>query len=270
MLALLFGCSILSLICGAVFARLAPVRGDLRERPRQEDAGFFAATHWSVVVRARDKSEAALGTLCQSYHRPLMVWLRCRGYTVPDAEDLVQGFMAHLLSRDFFNRVTPEKGRFRTFLLKSFQNYIRDRHDAAGAAKRGGGQPLESLDETSGDGKPLHDPAANDGSPDLEYDRAWARTVLANAQCRLEAECAQEGHLALCSALEPVLFADASAAPYQAIAAKLGISEGALKTAAHRLRKRLHWLIRDEVLQTVDSDHDLQAEIRYLIELFAR
>src|SRR5436190_17379166 len=93
---------------------------------KQPEAGLFEATRWSVVLRARDKSEFALSTLCESYRRPLLIWLRSQGYTQHDAEDLVQGCFAHLLSRDFLANVGKEKGAFRTFLLRCLKHYIRD------------------------------------------------------------------------------------------------------------------------------------------------
>jgi RNA polymerase sigma-70 factor (ECF subfamily) len=248
------------------------VIGDPQEGPEglreQAAACLFADTHWSVVLRARDKSQAALGRLCESYRQALIVWLRSRGHTAPDAEDLVQGFMAHLLADNSLNNVAREKGRFRTFLLKCFVNYLRDQRDRGAAAKRGGGLALVPLDETADNGKRLHDPPAPEAPPDLAFDRAWANAVVDNALRRLEEECAQQGHLALCSELKPVMFADVTASPYEEIGARLGMSEGAVKTAAHRIRIRLRGLIGDEVAQTVASEEDLTDEIRYLIRLF--
>ncbi len=228
------------------------------------------ATHWSVVLQARDASATALGTLCEGYRTPLLVWLRSRNYPDHDAEDLVQGFFAHLLKRDFLANVSPDKGRFRTFLLSSLKNFLCDQHDKAAAGKRGGGQTLDSLEATDEQGRPLHDPPAPGATPDLEYDRAWARTVLANALRRLHQECAGTGHAALCAAIEPVLFADETASPYRDIGEQLRMSEGAVRVAAHRIRARLRGLVRDEVVQTVARQEDWEQEVRYLVSLFAR
>jgi RNA polymerase sigma factor (sigma-70 family) len=233
-------------------------------------AGLLPATHWSVVLQARDQSETALSTLCQDYRTPLLVWLRNRNYSAHDAEDLVQGFFAHLLKRDFLANVSREKGRFRTFLLTSLTHYLRDQHDRQIARKRGAGQPVGSLQETGPEGRSLQDPAGPDNAPDLEYDRAWARTGLANALRRLNEECARSGHSALCAALEPVMFVDETASSYRGIGEKLGMSEGAVKVAAHRLRARLKGLVRDQVLQTVASQEEWEQEVRYLITLFGR
>ena len=129
-------------------------------------SGLFADTHWSLVMRAKDDSATALNSLCLAYRAPLVVWLRCRGEKPEDAEDRVQGFFEHLLSHEFLRNVTRQKGRFRIFLLAAFQNYLRDQRKRAGAAKRGGGQIPQSLEETDGEGQPLHTPASAFSSPE--------------------------------------------------------------------------------------------------------
>jgi RNA polymerase sigma factor (sigma-70 family) len=237
--------------------------------PRAE--GLFQPTRWSVVLRAQEKSEVALGELCATYRRPLLIWLQAQGVGRPDAEDLIQGYFAHLLSRDFLGNVAREKGAFRTFLLRCLKNFIRDQIDKGKASKRGGGLPIESLDETIGaDGQLAHQPSASGASPDLAYDRAWAQTVLDRALKQLEAEAARTGHAELCVELTPVMFADETAGSYAQIAARLGMTVGAVTTAAHRLRFRLKVIIREEILQTVATDVDWQGELSYLIQLFSR
>jgi RNA polymerase sigma factor (sigma-70 family) len=238
--------------------------GGAADRP----AGVFAKTHWSVVMRAKDDSTVALNALCLAYRSPLITWLRCHGAKPQDAEDLVQGFFEHLFSHGFLRGVAREKGRFRTFLLGALQNYLRDQQRRASAAKRGGGRVLESLEATNDQGGLLYSPASPSPTPDIEYDRAWAGAVLASALQRLEAECARDGHAALCAALEPVLFADTEAPAYAQIGRQLGMTEAAVKMAALRIRQRLKKLIRDEVLQTVGSEHELEEELRYLLSLF--
>jgi RNA polymerase sigma factor (sigma-70 family) len=239
-------------------------------READVSAGLFNTTHWSVVLRAQDKSEADLALLCESYRAPLLLWLRRRGHDPPDAEDLVQGFFAHLLKQDFLRNVSAAKGRFRTFILTALKNYLFDQYSKHAAVKRGGGQAVESLQETTEDGGLKHDPAASGKAPDEEYDRAWAGTVLANAQRQLKQECAHSGHGALCAALEPSLFADETACSYQEIGEHLGMSEGAVKMGALRIRGRLKRLIREQVLQTVTDEKELEQELRYLISLFGR
>jgi RNA polymerase sigma-70 factor (ECF subfamily) len=239
-------------------------------READVSAGLFNTTHWSVVLRAQDKSEADLALLCESYRAPLLLWLRRRGHDPPDAEDLVQGFFAHLLKQDFLRNVSQAKGRFRTFMLTALKHYLCDQYSKKAAGKRGGGRAVESLQETTGDGGRKYDPASPDKAPDEEFDRAWAGAVLANALRQLKHECAQSGHGALCAALEPSLFADETACSYHEIGGNLGMSEGAVKMGALRIRARLKRLIRDEVLQTVTDPQELEQELRYLISLFGR
>jgi RNA polymerase sigma-70 factor (ECF subfamily) len=241
---------------------------------RDQAPGLFAATHWSIVLQAKAKSETALESLCSSYRAPLLVYLRDslqkHGQSAQDAEDLLQGFFAHLLTREFLQNVGPEKGKFRTFLLVSLKNYLRDEHSRNVAQRRGSGRVIESLQATDDSGQPLHDPAAQDVGPDRDYDRAWARALLSNSLARLEQECRQAGHSALFSALEPVMFADETALPYRESAEKLSMSEGALKVAAHRIRSRLKGLIREEVQQTVTNTEEWEEEVRYLVSLFGK
>jgi RNA polymerase sigma-70 factor (ECF subfamily) len=223
-----------------------------------------------MVLRARDKSEVALNNLCQHYRQPLLVWLRARGQTPHDAEDLVQGLFSQLLSRDFLNNVAREKGRFRTFLLRCLKNHLADQHAKNSATRRGSGQPTESLDATFDGEDRIHDPMDAQAAPDLAFDRAWATSLLANSLRRLQEECAGQGHAALCAELEPVLFRDDTASGYREIGVRLGMSEAAVKMAASRIRARLKGLVRDELLQTVSNERDWQEEVQYMMQLFAR
>src|SRR5437660_8945731 len=135
---------------------------------------LFTATHWSVVLQAKGESLEALNSLCSTYRSPLISWLRCRSAKPEDAEDWVQGFFEQLLRREDLKRVEREEGWFRTFLLTAFQNYLRDQHKRSSAGKRGGGQPVASLDQSDEAGQALFDPAGPETAPDLAYDRAWA------------------------------------------------------------------------------------------------
>ena len=232
-----------------------------------DPAGLFAVTQWSLILRARDKSESALENLFKLYREPLLVWLRSNGYVPSDAEDLLHGFLQSFLRRDALQGVGSEKGKFRTYLLRCLKNHIRDEHDKKTADKRGSGQAAASLDETDDDGHAILDPAAG-GAPDLEYDRAWANSVLDQSLKKLQQECVSQGHEALWTALEPVLFFDDTASPYREIAASVGSTEGAVKMATSRIRARLRGLVREEILQTVASAEEWEDEIRYFIELF--
>lgn len=231
--------------------------------------GRFAATQWSLVLRARDKSEAALEGLFKRYREPLLVWLRAQGQSPADAEDALHGFLQNLLRREALAGVSEEKGKFRTFLLQCLKNHLRDEHARRIAGKRGGGQPVESLDQTDDEGHDIRTPASAGRAPDLEYDRAWAQAVLASSIERLQAECAGQGHGALWQAVEPVIFFDDTASPYRDIAAKAGMSEAAVKMATSRIRARLRGIVQEQIMQTVADEQDWREEIRYLIQLFA-
>jgi RNA polymerase sigma-70 factor (ECF subfamily) len=222
------------------------------------------------VFQARDKSEAALESLFGQYREPLLVWLRAQGYALADAEDMLQGFMQGLLRREAFSGLAREKGKFRTFLLRCLKNHVRDEWNKSTAAKRGGGQAIESLQQTNEEGTTVHQPPSADAAPDLQYDRAWAKSVLDNSFLKLEEENARQGRQALYAALEPVIFCDDTASGYCEIAVKLGMSEGAVKMTASRMRARLKELVRERVRQTVGNEHDWQEELRYLIQLFGR
>ncbi len=234
--------------------------------------GLFTTTRWTMVRRAQADSQTALSSLFDSYREPLLIWLRMRArrYAPLEPEDLVQGFCEHLLSRQFMANVQQEKGKFRTFLLTALQRYAKDEREKLLAEKRGGGQTPNSLQETDDQGQALYDPAGSGAAPDVEFDRIWAKALLDNALRQLESECARTGHAALCAALEPVMFADETAAPYREIGERLGMSEGSVKTAACRIRARLKGIVREEILQTVDNEEDLRDELHYLASLFGK
>lgn len=241
---------------------------DQRDAPKQ--AGFFGSTRWSLVLRAKNDSAAALDSLCATYRAPLLAFLRSSGYPHHDAEDLAQSFLANLLRKDFLQNVAREKGRFRTFLLVSLKHYLIDEQARKNALIRGGGQVPASLQDMNAQ-VPTGLAVASPGpSPDVEFDRAWAHEVLRQALRRLSEECTRLGQAALLAQVEPVLYQEESASPYQEIGRRLNMSEGAIKTTVHRIRARLKGLIRDEVMQTVSHESDWQEEVAYLVSLFSR
>ena len=234
------------------------------ERHDRERAGLFAATQWSVVLRAQKDSQAALNTLFGQYRQPLLVYLRSCGRTPHDAEDIVQGFYLTLLRRGFLKNIAQEKGRFRTFLLRSIKHYLIDLH-------RGERTPLAaSLDETDAEGRSLKDTLGGGTTADVEFDRACAQALLAKVLRRLEAEVRRTRHAGLWPEIEPVLMNDTQAAAYSQIGAKVGVAEGAVKVLVHRIRARFYGLVREEVLQTVANESDGDEELRYFASLFAR
>jgi RNA polymerase sigma factor (sigma-70 family) len=230
--------------------------------------GAFQATQWSVVLDAAgDDSRAgvALAKLCNAYWRPLYAYARCTGLSPHDAEDATQGFFEHLLSRRALLKVDREKGRFRSFLLASVKNFLSHQREAAGAAKRGGGARIVELDAQEAEERYAIEPSHGE-SPDRLFDRQWARTVLDRAQSRLRAEYEAAGKLPLFEALRPALVSSRAAIAYAELGPLLGMSEGALKVAAHRLRERYRAVLRAEVQETVTAQADVDAELRHLIE----
>ena len=228
--------------------------------------GLFPPTMWSAVIEARDEASPraaeALERLARAYWRPLYIFVRQRGRAHEAAEDDVQGFFAHLLGRDFLRFVTPREGRFRTFLLAAFTRWLNDQHDRAVAAKRGGGQPLLSLDEF----EELRETAVAPGDPpEAAFDRRWARELCAHALARV-AE-AWSGRVELFEALSPLLAGERPDADYASIGARLGMTEGAVKKAAFDLRALYARRIREEVRLTVGDESAVDEELRYLIRL---
>lgn len=248
--------------------------------PGAPSEGLLPNTMWSVILCARGSTEetakAALERLCQTYYEPLRICVcsrlrRERGFSYAMAEgrarDYLQGFFEVLLRRDFLRRVDRAEGRFRSFILRSLDNFLRDEWDKERAAVRGGGQPVASLEETDDENQLLHEPASAGATPDHEVDRAWARAVLENAMRRLQGECERLGKSTLFEALRPVLNQDSDALPQVEIARRLCMSEGALHVAHHRLRDKLRELIQDEVKETVINKETWREELRVLIDL---
>lgn len=229
----------------------------------------FTTTHWSVVLKAA-RPEApgsvdAFARLYRDYWYPLYAYLRRRGYSHPEAEDLNQGFFASLLARDRLRDLEPGGGRFRSFLLKALQNFIANEWDRATAAKRGGGQAIMPLDDVDAESRFLADPTQ--APPETGFEREWAFTVIEHAMRNLESELRAAGKEKLLEHLRPHLQGDRNGRPYAAIAADLGMSEGAVKVVVHRLRQRYGELLRAEVARTVGSEAEIADELRHLIAI---
>src|SRR5688572_21440211 len=205
---------------------------------------LFTTTHWSVVLSARDADDReALEILCRSYWRSLYVMARRFGQSPHDAEDLVQGYFARLLARDWLRSAGPERGRFRTFLSVTFRRYMADEHDHANRQKRGGGATMLSLDREHAECFYAGELATIE-TPEHAFDKAWALDVVAAAQARLRSESAAAGKEALCDAIS-------AGESYAEIAARLGFSVSAVTSAAFRMRRRCEEIIREEIARTV-------------------
>jgi RNA polymerase sigma factor (sigma-70 family) len=231
--------------------------------------GRFATTRWSVVVAAGQKAggedaRAALETLCRAYWYPLYVYARRKGHAAEDAADLVQGFFASLLERRAVGRADRERGRFRSFLLASMDHFIANEWRRATAQKRGGGAVMVGLDFDDGERRYDLEPSHH-LTPDRVYERRWALTLIDAAMARLRDEYEARGRGDLFAELAGLISGERDEA-YAGVAGRLGMSEGAVKVAVHRLRKRCRELLRDEVAQTVAGEADVDDELRHLLD----
>ncbi len=213
-----------------------------------------------------EERHAALDTLCHSYWYPLYAFLRRGGMPPPDAEDCVQGFFARLLDGRLLDAATPARGRFRTLLLGALKNFVTDEHRAATAAKRGSGQALVPLEIALAEERWQADASAM-ASPELAYDRAWAAVTLAAAGTRLRAEFAKADRLALFEAVFPRV-TGAGRESNEMIGRRLGMTPGAVAAAATRMRDRYAEAIREEIALAVETDAEINDELRHLLGLF--
>lgn len=224
----------------------------------------FATTRWSVVCAAGKEdtaASAALAALCETYWYPLYAFLRRRGCSREEAEDVTQAFFTRLLERGWVRSADRDRGRFRTFLLTALTRFLSKERDKERAEKRGGGRAKLSLDFEAGESRYRLEPT-DEGTPDRLFERRWAMTVLDRVLARLEEEHANDpAKAAKFAALKPLMTASDAAAPYAEVAATLGMSEGAVKVAVHRLRKRYKDLLRDEVAQTVSDATAVEQEL---------
>jgi RNA polymerase sigma-70 factor (ECF subfamily) len=236
------------------------------------DAGRFATTHWSVILAAADSSspqhEPALSTLCQAYWFPLYAYLRRRGYDTHQAEDYTQGFFAGILERQGLRRADPKYGKFRSFLLASLKNFLSDEWDRSRAQKRGGDKKILSLDLDTAESRYAREPAHRLSAEKL-FERSWALTVLKQAMDRLKAESTTPDKQRLFDRLKVYITAERDAAAYRQVGAELDMTEGAVKVAVHRLRRRYRELVRDEIAQTVTTEAQVDEEIRDLFAALA-
>ncbi len=233
---------------------------------------WFTTTHWSVVLSAREhdspQAAAALEKLCRTYWYPLYAYVRRQGHDEPSAKDLTQEFFFRLLQKNRLDQVQREKGRFRSFLLASLKHFLADEWDKAQAQKRGGGQPLLSLDDDTAEDRYQIEPADN-LTPDKLFEQRWALTLLDQAKTRLKEEYAQAGKADFYERLRVFEAADPDAPTYAQVAAEFGLTESAVKSAAHRLRQRYGELVREEVAHTVERPEEVDSEIRYLISVIS-
>jgi RNA polymerase sigma-70 factor (ECF subfamily) len=230
-------------------------------------AGQFALTHWSVVLAAsRSESthaQAALEQLCATYWHPIYFFVRRQGHRPADAQDLTQEFFARLLARNDLATVERSKGRFRSFLLASLKHFLANEWDKTKAQKRGGGQVPLSIDGSAAESSYAFEPVENI-TPERLYERRWALALLQQVLSQLKTEYTREGKAEVFAALKGTITGEERATGYAQIAKTLGTSEGAVKVAAHRLRKRYRELLRAEIAHTVSGPEEIEEEIRAL------
>jgi len=215
----------------------------------------------------RKEARSALVSLCEGYWYPLYSYLRRRGYPPDQAQDLTQGFFMRLLEGRYLDRADPEKGRFRSFLLTSLKFFVADEQDRERALKRGGGAVLP-LEFTSGEDRYQREPAHNE-TPERIFERRWALAVLDRVVEKLREECVHHGRAEHFEQLKVFLLGH-SDAPYPALAREMNTSEGALKVAIHRLRKRYRELFRQEIADTVADPGEVESELRFLAAALTR
>ena len=233
---------------------------------------FFATTHWSVVqLAARNdttRAQRALSDLCGGYWYPLYAYVRRQGFSPEDAQDLTQEFFARFIAGNYLADVSPDKGRFRAFLLACLKHFLTNEWDRARAQKRGSGQRTISFDETAAEERYKLEPT-DTSSADKLFERRWAMTLLDTVLAKLRAEFRREEKELLFERLKPTLTGSREAQPYAELARELKMTEGAVKVAVHRFRRRYRELLRAEIAATVSTAAEVDDEIRHLFSVLA-
>jgi RNA polymerase sigma-70 factor (ECF subfamily) len=232
-----------------------------------EGRRVFVTTHWSVVLTAgrsdTTRARAALEQLCRNYWHPLYAYVRRAGYSREEAQDLTQEFFARLLAQNTVARADPARGRFRSFLLASLKHFLVNEWERAHAQKRGGYAQFLALDYDTAETRWVQ-PVAPGDTPDRAFDRQWALALLDVVLGRVRKEYADSGRDELFVGLKDTLTGGRSEIPYRELAARLGLSEGAVKVAAHRLRQRYRELLREEIASTVAGPEEVKEELKHL------
>jgi RNA polymerase sigma-70 factor (ECF subfamily) len=233
----------------------------------------FVTTQWTRVLEARGNSpeaKAALSDLCAAYYAPVFAFVRRDVRDEDSARDLTQEFFVRLLAKHGLNSVEQSKGRFRSYLLGAIKHFLADMRDRAKAAKRGSGQAHESIAPETDTSPGLQLPDENAPSPDAEFDKKWALTVLERALSVLAEEQKVAGKLEQFEALKPWLTGDSEQFSQADAARQLGMNEGAIKVAIHRLRRRFRELVKAEIGQTLNDASQVENELSCLIAALSR
>jgi RNA polymerase sigma-70 factor (ECF subfamily) len=233
---------------------------------------MFVTTHWSTVLRAGhgDTTHArdALEKLCRTYWYPIYAWIRRRGQSPEDAQDLTQSFFLRLLEQQSLANADPELGRFRSFLLGALNHFLIDEWKKARTQRRGSGRQILSLDWAAAEQRFDMEPVDH-VTPDKAFDKNWATALLNEVLNQLEDEYQGDGKLEMFRALQQTLTGVRESQPYASLAERLGMAEGAVRVAVHRLRKRYRALLEAEIANTVSSPAEVKEEMAYLLQTIA-
>jgi RNA polymerase sigma-70 factor (ECF subfamily) len=232
----------------------------------------FQTTSWSLVLAARHDpsvdSRPALAGLCQAYWNPVYAFIRRSGYDRDQAQDLTQGFFALLIEKNFLGVADPQRGRFRSFLLTAVKRFLANEYDRRCALKRGGGEIPVSMDLINAEA--WYAPASAKGdTPEGIFERRWAVSLLERAMTKLRVEFITAGKAEQFDSLAAHITKDADAARYDAMAAEMGVSAGALRTLVHRMRRRYRDLVRAEIAETVAGPEEIDGEVRFLMAVLS-
>jgi RNA polymerase sigma-70 factor (ECF subfamily) len=232
----------------------------------------FNTTHWSVVLAAgqpgSSQAGAALEALCRSYWYPLYAYLRRRGFSPADAQDLTQGFFTRLLQKNLPAQADRAKGKFRSFLLMTLDHFLADERERRSAGKRGGGQVLLSLDAEAPEERYRLEPV-DEATPEKLFERRWAQTILDQALTRLRDEYATAGKADTYAVLQAFGPGKQKTLSYTEAAGRLGVTESALKSIIHRMRQRHRDLVREVIAQTVTTASEVDEELHHLIAVIS-
>lgn len=239
-------------------------------RSTQASDARFPTTHWSRVLEAggpaTPQAREALAELCTSYWFPVYAFIRHQGHQPHQAQDLTQAFFVHLLEKGSLAAVDPCRGRFRAYLRTACAHFLADQRDRDRAQKRGGGRAVLSIDARDAEGRYLREPAHN-LTPERLFERTWALTLLDRVLERLGGEYERAGQAGQFQQLKVVLTAGPRSVPYATLAARLGMAEGTVQGAVHRLRKRYRAILLDEIAATLDDPVGVEEEVRALFEV---
>jgi RNA polymerase sigma factor (sigma-70 family) len=240
---------------------------------RESEPREFVTTRWSLILSAahvgseEQRARDALAELCRTYWRPIFSFVRARGYSIEDAQDLTQDFFVTILKKNWLHHADRNRGRFRSLLLRSLQNFLINAAEKTHAHKRGGGVEFISWDDWNAESpSQLSIPvqALESLPPERIFDFTWATAVVEHALQRLREECESKGKLWLFQALSSYLTDERNELSYANLSGELGMAETAVKKQLHNMRQRYRSLLRDEVSQTVENPADVDDEIRYL------